>query len=93
MSELMQYCDVLITTEEDTERVFGIKGQDYEDVAAQLARRFPLKIVAITLRENPLVWKNRWTAIACREARSSRPAPTRSRSSIASGPATPSRRG
>src|SRR5262249_1338250 len=68
-SGLMQHCDVLITTEEDTERVFGIRGKDYEDVAAQLARRFPLKAVAITLRENPLVWKNTWTAIAYQEAR------------------------
>jgi 2-dehydro-3-deoxygluconokinase len=64
MTELMSLCDVLITTEEDTERVFGIKGKDYEDVTAQLAHRFPLKAVAITLRDNPLVWKNTWTAIA-----------------------------
>jgi 2-dehydro-3-deoxygluconokinase len=64
MTDFMQYCDVLITTEEDVERVFGIKGKEYEDVAAQLAKRFPLKIVAITLRENPLVWRNSWTAIA-----------------------------
>src|SRR5438046_6155791 len=64
MTELMQSCDVLITTEEDTERVFQITGKNYEDVAAQLARRFPLEVVAITLRENPLVWKNSWTAIA-----------------------------
>src|SRR5436305_539571 len=58
MGDLMQSCDVLVTTEEDTERVFGIKGKDYEDVAAQVARRFPVRVVAITLRENPLVWKN-----------------------------------
>ena len=64
MSEFMPLCDVLITTEEDTERVFGIKGKDYEDVSAQLVRKFGLKTVAITLRENPLVWKNTWTAIA-----------------------------
>jgi 2-dehydro-3-deoxygluconokinase len=64
MSELMQHCDVLITTEEDTERVFGIKGKDYEDGAALTAKRFNLKTVAITVRENPLVWKNSWTAIA-----------------------------
>lgn len=64
MTEFMQFTDVLITTEEDTERVFRITGKDYEDVAAQLARRFPLKTIAITLRENPLVWKNTWTAIA-----------------------------
>lgn len=63
MSEFMQHCDVLITTEEDIERVFQIKGKDYEDVAGQVARRFPLQLVAITLRDNPLVWKNSWTAI------------------------------
>lgn len=64
MAELMQFCDVLITTEEDTERVFAIKGKNYEDVATQLVKRFGLQVVAITLRENPLVWKNTWTAIA-----------------------------
>jgi 2-dehydro-3-deoxygluconokinase len=67
MGELMPLCDVLVTTEEDAERVFRITGKDYEDVAGQLARRFPLQVVAITLRENPLVWKNTWTAIAYRE--------------------------
>ena len=64
MAELMPLTDVLITTEEDIERVFGIKGTDFADAAAQTAKRFGLKIVAITLRENPLVWKNTWTAIA-----------------------------
>ena len=64
MSAFMEFCDVLITTEEDVERLFQITGQDYEAVATQLARRFPLRVVAITLRENPLVWKNTWTAIA-----------------------------
>src|SRR5437763_5070081 len=63
MSEFMQWCDVLITTEEDTERVFRIKGESYEEVAGQLAKRFPLRVVAITLRENPLVWRNTWTGI------------------------------
>ena len=69
MTELMQLCDVLITTEEDAERVFQISGKDFEDVAGQLARRFPLQVVAITLRQNPLVWKNTWTAIAYQEGR------------------------
>jgi 2-dehydro-3-deoxygluconokinase len=69
MTEFMNDCDVLITTEEDVERVFGIKGTNYEDVARQLSTRFPIKIVAITLRENPLVWKNNWTAIAYQNGR------------------------
>ncbi len=69
MCELMQFCDVLITTEEDIERVFGIRGKDYEEAAARVADRFPLQIVAITLRDNPLVWKNTWTAIAYQDRR------------------------
>ncbi len=69
LTEFMPCCDVLITTEEDTEKVFGITGKDYEEVADKLARRFPLQVVAITLRENPLVWKNSWTAIAYREGK------------------------
>lgn len=64
MTEFMQWCDVLITTEEDAEKVLGVSGNDYEAVARELGQRFPLQLVAITLRENPLVWKNRWTAIA-----------------------------
>jgi 2-dehydro-3-deoxygluconokinase len=64
MSELMNWCDVLVTTEEDVERVFGIRGDDLEGVCRQLTTQFGLKVVAITLRENPLVWRNSWTAIA-----------------------------
>jgi 2-dehydro-3-deoxygluconokinase len=63
MSQLMETTDVLITTEEDAERVFGVRGKDHEDVAAQLSKRFNLKTVAITLRDNPLVWRNHWTGI------------------------------
>src|SRR5947209_4936816 len=40
MAQLMESTDVLITTEEDAERVFGIRGNDHEDVADQLAKRF-----------------------------------------------------
>lgn len=72
MSELMQHTDVLITTEEDTERVFGITGKDHEEVAALTAQRFKLKVVAITVRDNPLVWKNSWTALAYQSGRTLR---------------------
>lgn len=68
MAELMAHTDVLITTEEDIERVFGIKGKNFEESAALTAQKFNLKIVAITLRENPLVWRNSWTAIALQHA-------------------------
>ena len=64
MTDVVNAADVLITTEEDTQRVFGIEGSSYEDVARELAERFELKAVAITLRETPSVWRNTWSAIA-----------------------------
>lgn len=65
LTPLMQYVDILITTEEDTARVFKLEGRDYKEVAQKLARSFGFKVVAITLRENISVWRNNWTAIAC----------------------------
>jgi 2-dehydro-3-deoxygluconokinase len=64
MRQFLQHTDVLITTEEDVSKVLGIRGDDYEAVARQLAEAFPLAVVAITIRDNPLVWRNSWTAIA-----------------------------
>jgi len=64
MTEMAESIDILITTEEDTERVYGITAASYETVARCLAEQFGLSIVAITLRENPSVWRNTWTAIA-----------------------------
>src|SRR5262245_954456 len=69
MSELMPFTDYLVTTEEDIERVFDIKGKDYEEAAAKTAERFPLKGVAITLRDNPLVWRNTWTAMVWQDGK------------------------
>ncbi len=80
---LMEYVDVLITTEEDTGVVFKIEargrggqegfkevaGEAYKDVAKRLQERFDFKAVAITLRENPLVWRNTWTAVAYAEGK------------------------
>jgi 2-dehydro-3-deoxygluconokinase len=72
---LMEYVDVLITTEEDTRVVFGIgadakdgfekvDAESYERIAGELAGRFDLAAVAVTLRENPRVLLNSWSAIA-----------------------------
>jgi len=63
MTAVAQKTDILFATEEDTFRVFGIRESCYENVARRLADTFELEVVAITLRENPSVWKNRWTAI------------------------------
>jgi 2-dehydro-3-deoxygluconokinase len=70
---LMKHVDVLITTEEDTRVVFGIGESEggfervdaasYEQVALTLAERFGFRAVAVTLRENPRVLLNSWSAI------------------------------
>lgn len=65
----MKFVDILVTTEEDTYRVFGIKEDSYEKVGVNLAERFGFKVVAITLRENISVWRNKWTAIAYSEGK------------------------
>jgi 2-dehydro-3-deoxygluconokinase len=73
---MMQHVDVLLTTEEDARVVFGIGGGSggddgyttvdagaYAGVARQLQERFGVQAVAITLRENPRVWQNTWSAL------------------------------
>jgi 2-dehydro-3-deoxygluconokinase len=72
---MMEHVDVLITTEEDTRVVFGIGSRGsgdaftkvesdvYGEVARRLQERFGVRAVAITLRENPLVWTNTWSAL------------------------------
>ena len=76
---LMEYVDVLMTTEEDTRVVFGIGEakesyehldvEPYEEVARTLAKRFGFDAVAVTLRENPLVLLNSWSAIVAAEGK------------------------
>ena len=56
MTKAMESTDILITTEEDTMRVFKIEGKDYEEVARKLHDKFGFEIVMITLRENLSVW-------------------------------------
>ncbi len=63
MEPLMQYVDVLISTEEDTAKVLKIKGENYQDVARKLAERFKFEAVCITIRTDLSVLHNQWTAI------------------------------
>ena len=66
---MMADVDILITTEEDTHVVFGIREKDYEAAAQKLAQTFEFKIVAITLREDLSVWRNNWTAVAYQDGK------------------------
>jgi 2-dehydro-3-deoxygluconokinase len=69
LTPLMKNVDILITTEEDTARVFQIEGKDWKEVGRKLVDAFGFKVVAITLRENITVWRNNWTAIVLKDDR------------------------
>ena len=63
MEPLMEYVDVLISTEEDTAKVLKITGDSYQEVARKLAEKFNFDAVCITIRTDISVLKNDWTAI------------------------------
>ncbi|HEY8832289.1 MAG TPA: sugar kinase [Gemmatimonadaceae bacterium] len=77
---LMEHVDVLMTTEEDTRVVFDIGSEttetyermdadSYTHVALALEKRFGFRAVAVTLRENPRVLLNGWSAIVAAEGK------------------------
>jgi 2-dehydro-3-deoxygluconokinase len=77
---LMEHVDVLITTEEDTRVVFGIgadksdsydrvDADSYSQVALALGKEFGFRAVAVTLRENPRVLLNTWSAIVAADGK------------------------
>jgi 2-dehydro-3-deoxygluconokinase len=77
---LMENVDVLITTEEDTRVVFGlgadarygqehVDAESYAQIALALAKRFEFRAVAVTLRENPRVLLNSWSAIVAADGK------------------------
>lgn len=76
MPELVKGCDVIIGNEEDAEKVFGIKPENFnveqgvidnarfESVAKQLMEKFPkAKKVAITLRGSVNADHNTWSSV------------------------------
>lgn len=63
MEPLMEYVDVLISTEEDTAKVLKITADSYQEVARKLAEKFSFDAVCITIRTDISVLRNDWTAI------------------------------
>lgn len=75
MSKLMEYVDVLIANEEDSEKVFGISAPDsdiksgelskegYKYVAKALNDRFRIPVVSITLRKSLSASDNLWSGM------------------------------
>lgn len=75
MTPLMEYVDVCIANEEDSEKVLGIKASDtdvttgklslkgYSELAKKLTDTFGFEKVAITLRESISASVNNWSAM------------------------------
>lgn len=78
MPELVDGCDVILGNEEDAERIFGIKpndfdvratagiinNKDFKNVCIQLKKRFPkCKKIAITLRGSINANHNTWSGV------------------------------
>jgi 2-dehydro-3-deoxygluconokinase len=64
LKETLPLADVLVTNPDEIDKFFGISVTSLPDAARELTTRYPLRAVAITLRETPSVWKNSFTAVA-----------------------------
>ena len=67
-AKIFDKVDILITTQFDTEDVYGMKGT-YEEIAQKLKDMFGFKTVAITLREVPTVLTGTWTSMVHHEGK------------------------
>ncbi|MCU0704982.1 MAG: sugar kinase [Fimbriiglobus sp.] len=63
MAGVVRGAELLIAGEADAENLFGVKGENFAEVAKQLADRFGVKHVAGTKRSTPLVWRNNFGAV------------------------------
>jgi len=61
---MLAHCDILICGVGDTDRIFGVEEKTPPLAAEALARKFNLKVVVLTMRNEITVWQNEWTAIA-----------------------------
>ena len=81
MKPLMQYVDVLIANEEDSEKVLGVKADDtdvtqgklsvdgYISLAKNLTAEYNFEMVAVTLRESISASVNNWSALLYRDGK------------------------
>jgi 2-dehydro-3-deoxygluconokinase len=68
LSKIIEKVDVLITTQWDSETVFGYEGS-YEDIGRKFHDSFGCRIVALTLREVHGVEKGAWNALVCADGK------------------------
>ncbi len=62
LTPLTEKVDILFTTDEDTQRIWNMKGSP-EEIITGLKDRFHTPVVAITIREVITVLRNRWSSM------------------------------
>ena len=63
LSKVFPYLDILITTSDDLELVFGLRGGPEEN-AEWMRKEFGIGIVAVTIRGAPTVLRGTWSSVA-----------------------------
>ena len=63
LTPIAEKTDILITTDEDTWRVWNMRGTP-EEIITNLKDKFHIPVVAITIREVLSVLRNRWSSMA-----------------------------
>jgi 2-dehydro-3-deoxygluconokinase len=64
LAPMMDYVDILITTQGDTRTILGIEAENDETLARILLDKYPIEMVAVSYREGDSVWKCLWSALA-----------------------------
>jgi len=65
LEPLMQDIKLLVSTEEDLQRVFGIDASNPETCSMKAREFFNADVVAVTLRGTPTALRNTWGGCAC----------------------------
>ena len=63
LTPIAEKADIVFTTDEDTWRVWEMKGTE-EEILTAFKDRFKTPVVAMTIREVISVWKNKWASAA-----------------------------
>jgi 2-dehydro-3-deoxygluconokinase len=61
---LLAHVDILFTNEHDPRVVLEAAAGDPGELAGELARRYGLRIVAVTVKTGRTLWRDQWTAVA-----------------------------
>jgi 2-dehydro-3-deoxygluconokinase len=69
MADLIPQCDLLIASPEDARNLFGITGDDFAQIARQMATRFRIPLIATIRREESGMRRGRVSGLAVSEDR------------------------